>query len=298
MLQRWLVGVLIMLAATPVTFAALRVAATTSSMGMLAREVGGEYVQVTVLAPPNRDAHYLQAKPSMINALRRADLVLAVGAELEVGWLPVAISSAANGKILPGKLGYFEAAAQVSLLEAGLPADRALGDIHPMGNPHVNMDPKRMITIARALAERLAQLDPIHAEQFRTQAQKFADAVNARLPRWKQLADGAPGAILYHKDADYLFALLKVPIHGYVEPLPGIPPTAKHLKRLVEEMQGKQGIILYHSYNPPKGPDFLAKQLGWSTAQLPVDPPVSATAEEYLELIERWVTALASAKGS
>jgi zinc/manganese transport system substrate-binding protein len=293
-----LLGILIMLAATPVTLAGLQVAATTSSMGMLAREVGGEHVQVTVLAPPNRDAHYLQAKPSMINALRRADLLVAVGAELEVGWLPVAISSAANGKILPGKPGYFEAAAQVSLLEAGLPADRALGDIHPMGNPHVNMDPERMVIVARALAERLAQLDPPHAAHFREQAQKFADAVSARVPRWKQLAKGAPGAILYHKDANYLFDLLEVPIHGYVEPLPGIPPTAKHLKGLVDQLQGKQGIVVYHSYHPTKGPDFLAKQLGWSTAQLPVDPPVSATTAEYLELIERWVTAVASTKGS
>lgn len=135
---------------------ALQVVATTASMGMLARTVGGPQVQVSELAPPDRDAHMLQARPSMLRALRDAQLVVAVGAELEIGWLPAAISGAANGAIAPGRPGYFEAAAQVPLLDAGLAADRAQGDVHPGGNPHVNLDPLRMAAISKALAERLA----------------------------------------------------------------------------------------------------------------------------------------------
>jgi zinc/manganese transport system substrate-binding protein len=296
MLQRWRLGLLTLLVAASPLVAATHVAATTSSMGMLARVVGGDYVKVTVLAPPNRDVHYLQAKPSMINALRRADLLLAVGAELEVGWLPLAVSSAGNGAILPGQQGYFEAAAQVPLLQAGLSADRALGDIHPMGNPHVNMDPERMVTIAMALAERLSQLDPSHAVLFKSQAGAFATAINARLPQWRKMAEGAPGAILFHQDADYLFALLGVPIYDYIEPLPGIPPTAKHLKQLVGAMQDKRGIILYQSYHPSKGPEFLARELDWPTAALSIDPPLSAGTQDYLALIDSWVEALASVK--
>jgi zinc/manganese transport system substrate-binding protein len=119
--------------------AELDVVASSSGMGALARTVGAERAQVTVLDSPDRDLHMLQAKPTMIRALRDADLVVAVGAELEVGWLPVAIAGAANPRILPGQPNYFEAAAQVDPLEVGSPADRALGDVHPVGNPHVNM---------------------------------------------------------------------------------------------------------------------------------------------------------------
>lgn len=119
---------------------ALEVVATTASMGMLARTVGGPQVRVTELAPPERDAHQLQARPSMIRALRDAQLLVAVGAELEIGWLPAAIAGAANPAIQPGRSGYFEAAAQVPLLETGQSADRAHGDVHAAGNPHVNLE--------------------------------------------------------------------------------------------------------------------------------------------------------------
>jgi zinc/manganese transport system substrate-binding protein len=122
--------------ATRPACAAVNVVATTSSMGMLARTVGGDAVKVTVLSPPDRDAHFLLARPSMMVALRRADLLVAVGAELEVGWLPAAIQGASNPKILPGQPGYFEGAAQIELIDVGQAADRSKGDVHPMGNPH------------------------------------------------------------------------------------------------------------------------------------------------------------------
>ena len=140
--------------------AELRVVATTSSMAMLVREVGGAAITITTLAPPDRDPHYLLARPSMVVALRRADLVVAVGADLEVGWLPAAIQGASNPRILPGQPGYFEGAAHIALLETGQVADRSRGDVHPMGNPHFYTDPERMATIGIALAARLGALDP------------------------------------------------------------------------------------------------------------------------------------------
>jgi hypothetical protein len=173
--MRILIAVIFSLAAQAAW--ALNVVATTASMGMLAREVGGAAVKVDVLAAPDRDPHMLQAKPSMMRALRDADLVVAVGAELEMGWLPAAINGAANPRLLPGRDGYFEAAAQVPLLDAGQAADRAHGDVHPAGNPHVNLDPQRMAQIARALAERMSKLEP--AQQARS-----APAPSASPPRW------------------------------------------------------------------------------------------------------------------
>jgi zinc/manganese transport system substrate-binding protein len=270
----------------------LKIVASTSSMGMLARVVGGEQAGVTVLAPPDRDAHSLQARPSMIKDLRGADLLIAVGAELEAGWLPVAIERSTNRRIQPGQPGYFEAAAQVSLIDAGGPADRAQGDVHPLGNPHLMLDPQRMAEVARALALRLAELDPANAEVYRQRAQAFAGEVAARLPGWRAQAEKAPGVVLQHKDADYLMRLLAVPVLGYIEPLAGIPPTAAHLQNLLETLKGRAGVILRASFQAPQGADFLARELDWPSRALPLDPPLEADAGDYLDLIGQWVAAL------
>jgi zinc/manganese transport system substrate-binding protein len=276
--------------------AAVDVVATTSSMEMLARTVGGQYVSVTTLAPPDRDAHYLLARPSMMIALRRADLLVAVGAELEVAWLPVAIQGANNPRIVPGQPGYFEGAAQIDLIEAGAVADRSRGDVHPLGNPHYYMDPVRMATIARALAGRLAALDPPNAAGYQSNAERFAQLVDERIPRWRSMTANSPGVVFYHKDGNYLAALLGVPILGYVEPLPGIPPTASHLRGLVQSLSGRRGVILYNSYHSSSGPDFLARNLGWPNAQLQLEVALKSEATGYLDHIERWVTAIASGK--
>lgn len=276
--------------------AAINVVATTSSMGMLARTVGGDAVKVTVLAPPDRDAHYLQAKPSMMLALRRADLLMAVGADLEIGWLPAALQSASNPRVLPGKPGYFEAASQVPLIEKGEAADRARGDVHPMGNPHVYLDPQRMATIARALAQRLGTFDPDQAAMFQRNAQAFASQVAALLPQWRERTRGAKGVLLYHKDANYLMGLLDVPVLGYVEPLPGIPPSAQYLSSLLGRLKGRQGVILYTVFQPSQGPDFLSQKLGWKAFRLPLEPALDADAKAYFALIDQWVNAVAQAR--
>jgi zinc/manganese transport system substrate-binding protein len=276
--------------------AAMNVVATTSSMGVLANAVGGNAVKVTVLAPPDRDVHVLQARPSMMVALRRADLLVAIGAELEIGWLPAALKGSGNGKILPGAPGYFEAAAQVPLLEAGQAADRSQGDVHPMGNPHLYLDPVRMAKVADALAGRLATLDAPNAARYRAGAAAFRAAVEARVPGWKARAGGAKGVLLFHKDVNYLAALLGVPILGYVEPLPGIPPTASHLRELTGRFKGQKGVILFTDFQPGQGPEFLARNLGWPKVRLPLEPPVGATAAEYLAHVDRWVEGVASGK--
>ena len=285
-----------LLAATVPATAALNVVATTSSMGVLVKSVAGDSVKLTVLAPPDRDAHMIQARPSMMVALRNADLFVSVGAELEIGWLPAALQGANNGKILPGTPGYFEAAAQVELIESGRAADRSQGDVHPMGNPHVYMDPSRMADIAEALAGRLASLDAANAAKYQGGAAAFRKAVEARVPGWKQKASGAKGVLLFHKDLNYLTTLLGVPVLGYIEPLPGIPPTAAHLKELTDRLKGQKGVILYTSYQPGQGPDFLSRSLGWPKVRLPLEPAVGASAEEYLKLIDQWVDGVASGK--
>jgi zinc/manganese transport system substrate-binding protein len=208
----------------------------------------------------------------------------------------VAIQGANNPRIVPGQPGYFEGAAQIDLIEVGVAADRARGDVHPLGNPHYYMDPVRMAIVGRALAGRLAELDPANAAAYRSNAAGFERMVTERLPRWRSMAAGAPGVVFYHKDGNYLAAFLDTPILGYVEPLPGIPPTASHLRDLVQRLSGRRGVILYNSYHSSNGPDFLARNLGWPKVQLQLEVALHSDAMGYLDHIERWVTAIASGK--
>ncbi len=272
--------------------AALSVVATSSSTGMLVREIGADQVNLKILGPPDRDLHYLQARPSMVRALRSADLVIALGAELEGGWLPVAIQQSANPAILPGRDGYFEAAAQVELLDTGGAADRALGDVHPAGNPHVNMDPIRMGQIGLALAEKLVQLDPTHAADFRSRAAAFADKARNWVSDWKSRAGNPPGVVAFHRDLLYLLDRFDIPLYGTLEPVPGVPPSGAHIKDLADQLKGQRGLILFTSYQPARGPNKLADILGWPLARLPLEPPLQADGEAYLAHLDRWLEAI------
>lgn len=276
--------------------AAIEVVASSSSTGMLVREIAGSHARLSILAPPDRDLHLLQVRPSMMRALRNADLVTALGADLELGWLPLAIQQAANPGILPGRRGYFEAAAQVTLLQVSGQADRALGDVHPVGNPHINMDPLRMARVGLALAERLAELDPANADHYRKRAAAFSDKVNGRMEAWQAAASHAPGAVSYHVDLNYLFDRFQVPLLGILEPFPGIPPTAGHIKQLTDSLNGKQGVVLFTTYQPERAPQSLARFLGWQTVRLPLEPPLKADGDVYLEHMDAWIDSLVSGK--
>jgi zinc/manganese transport system substrate-binding protein len=271
--------------------AAVNIVTTTSSMGMLSRTVGAELVKVTELAPPDRDIHTLQVRPSMLQALRNAQLVVSIGAELEQGWLSPAIEGAANPKILPNSQGYFEAAAQVSLIDSKANADRSQGDVHPLGNPHIQLDPVRMADVAVALAERLAKLDPKNASRYRQNAQLFKADVYTKMPQWQKLAANSTGVLLYHKDATYLLARFNIPLLGYIEPLAGIPPSASHLLGLVKQYKGKKGVILHTIYQGHAGIAQLAQQLGWPHIALALEPANNSNQQAYFMLIEQWLNA-------
>ncbi len=276
--------------------ASINIVATTSSMGMLSRTIGGDAVKVTELAPPDRDVHTLQVRPSMMQALRQAQLVVSIGAELEQGWLPPAIESSSNPQILPNSMGYFEAAAQAPLIDAQANANRSQGDVHPLGNPHVQLDPVKMADIGLALAERLSKLDAANAAKYRQNAQQFKAAVEAKLPQWQKLSAGSTGVILYHKDANYLLTRFNVPLLAYVEPLAGIPPTASHILSLVQQFKGKKGVILHTVYQGNAGIAQLAQQLGWNHVSLPLEPVSNGNQQAYFAVIDQWLNAVANNK--
>ncbi|MDX1696188.1 MAG: metal ABC transporter substrate-binding protein [Ketobacteraceae bacterium] len=285
----WALGLLLGLFSSLAS--ALEVVTTTTSLGMLAREIGNDRVTVTTLGPPDRDIHYLQAKPSMILALRRADLLVLVGADLEVGWLPAALGSSTNGAIQPGSAGHFEAAAHTSLIGQSS-ADRSLGDVHPQGNPHFGLDPVRMADIAMALAQRMGALDKANADFYSNNARQLAASLQQLSEQLQTLTVGAPGALLMHKSADYLMARLQIPVLGYMEPVPGIPPTAAHIRTLSETLKGKQGVIIHAPYHQDQAARSLATALNWARFVLPIEPPRQARFMEYKALMLRWAEAL------
>jgi zinc/manganese transport system substrate-binding protein len=274
----------------------LKTVASTTSAEMLLREIGGDAVTITTLAPADRDVHTLAAKPSMMFALRNADLVVSVGAELEVGWLPLAIESSANPRILPNQLGYFEMAAQIDLLDAKgvIAADRSKGDVHPMGNPHVQLDPVRMQKIATALAKRLSVLDEKNADKFKQRAQKMNEKLQAQIEIWQTRSKKSSGVLLYHKDMDYFMKRFSIPVLAYIEVLPGVPPTASHLQMLMTNFKGKQGAIISTPYQNNAAVTQLSKQLNWRYSAVPIDPQKGATLDSYIALLNQLMDATLS----
>jgi len=290
-MHRWLLIPLLTLLALPAQ-AALDILATTASLGALTREIGGSEVKVTVMAPSDRDPHDLTAKPSLLRLARSADGLVSVGG-LEEGWLPAVLEQAGNRAIQPGQPGSFVAIRHVELKKETREANPFFGHIHKEGNPHVHMDPLRMATLAHALGDWLAGLDPTHASDYRARAAQSAARLESAASSARTRLQGAPGVVLYHEDAIYFLDRFGIPLLGTLEPFPGVPPSASHLQGLITRLQGRRGIIIRTPYQPEDGARMLADALGWKVAVLPLEPAEDARLDGYLALIERWVNALA-----
>lgn len=268
-------------------FAGLQIVATTPSLGMLANEIGGDQVTVRVLAPADRDVHYLDARPSYMAAMRRADLLLHIGAGLEAGWLPAALSGAANPAINQGRPGDFRAANFVSLRQSKTVQGPNMGHVHAEGNPHFTIDPQRLALLGEALAQRMGQLQPAQADLFAEQAARLADRLNAEAERLAAQVRPGQDYVAYHEDLDYLSEWLPVKVVGYLEPVPGIPPTARHLRELTAQLEDTQGHVLFAIFQPERGARYLQERLGWSVNPLPLEP-AQPTLDSYLALMAQW----------
>jgi zinc/manganese transport system substrate-binding protein len=264
-------ALLILLAALPAN-AALKVLATTTDWGALATELGGEQVNVYVATSALQDVHRVDAKPSLVARARTADLVIASGAELEIGWLPVLVQESGNRRIQPGSPGYFEATSVLTLMEKPERFDRSLGDIHPQGNPHVQLDPHNIAAIAKALTERLKQLDGAHAQDYQQRGQDFAARWQAAIQRWE--SQGAPlkgmRVVVMHNDQTYLCRWLGLQQAAAIEPKPGMPPTAGYLGQLVTKLKAEPPrVIMANAYNDPKAAKWLSQRVNAPVVVLP-----------------------------
>jgi len=278
--------------------AALKVLATTPDWGALTTELGGDKVNVYVATTALQDVHRVEAKPSLVARARSADLVVATGAELEIGWLPVLIQESGNSHIQPGAPGYFEAASALRLLEVPSKVDRSMGDIHPLGNPHVQLDPHNIQAVAHALTARLSQLDPSQAAFYAARAKDFDARWDAAIKGWEAKAAPLKGVpvVIMHRDQAYLCHWLGLTEMASIEPKPGVPPTAAYLGTLVGKLTTTPArLIMLNAYNDPKAATWLSDRVHAPAVILPFSVGGSDAAKDLFGLFDDTIDKLLAA---
>ncbi len=252
--------------------AALQVFACEPEWGALTRELGGDAVAVYDATTALQDIHKIQPRPSLIAKFRQAKLAVCTGAELEIGWLPALQQTAGNPALQPGKPAMFEAYRYVEMLEIPARLDRAEGDVHPYGNPHIQTDPRNIAKVAAALSQRLAELDPAQAELYRSRYGEFERRWSEAISRWNTAAAPLKGlpVISHHRYWSYLYRWLDMREIGTLEPKPAVPPSAAHLAELLRRQQAEPAkLIVYSSYNDPQPSEWLAARAHIPRVKLP-----------------------------
>jgi ABC-type Zn uptake system ZnuABC Zn-binding protein ZnuA len=277
----------------------LNVVATTEDLAAIAREVGGDRITIESLARGYQDPHFVEAKPSFILKLQKADLLIAVGRELEIGWLPPLIQQSRNAKVQVGANGYLDASTNARILD--IPQGqitRAMGDVHPQGNPHYWLDPENGKTVARTIAGKLSQLQPNDKAYFDQRLADFINRVSEGEKRW--LAAMAPfkgvKVVTYHRSYPNFVDRFGLDVIGYVEPRPGIPPSPSHTLDLIQEMKRQQvKVILMEPYFDQKTPNSIAAQTGAKVIVLPPSVGGEKTITDYIKLFDYDVNLLVNA---
>ena len=276
----------------------LNVVATTPDLAALARAIGGDAVDVKALAKPTEDPHFVDAKPSHIVTLNRADVLIDGGAELEIGWLPPLLESARNDKIAAGAPGRISASQGVTLLEVPTTFDRSKGDVHALGNPHFIIDPVNVRLIVAQIAEHLAQVDPANAGSYRSNLQAFNATLDTKLADWqRQLAPYRGGKIVtYHKDFVYLSERFNLEVVETLEPKPGIAPSPAHLAQVITKMKAeKVRLILVQPFQNRKTAETVARQTDGIVLDIPQQPGAIPGTDTYFDLMDYIIRTLATA---
>jgi zinc/manganese transport system substrate-binding protein len=288
----------LLLCATLPAHAELKVLATTADWGSLAKELGGDKVNVYVATNALQDVHQVDAKPSLVARARTADLVVANGGDLEIGWLPVLVQESGNPKIKPGSPGYFEATSAVRLLDIPTAVDRSMGDIHPLGNPHIQLDPHNVAAVAKALSTRLAAIDAANAQYYQARATDFLGRWQQAITRWEAQAAPLKGmtVVAIHTDQRYLCHWLGLNQVATIEPKPGVPPSAGYLLELVTRLSAnKPKLILRNAYNDPKAAESLSQKIGVPVVLLPFSVGGTPEAKDLFGLFDDTINRLLAA---
>ena len=278
--------------------AALNVFACEPEWGALAQELGGDKVSVFNATNALQDVHHIEAKPSLVAQLRKADLLLCTGSELEIGWLPVLLRQSANDKLQAGKPGNFEATHYVRMLEIPTRLDRADGDVHPGGNPHIQTDPRNIAKVAEALAQRLAEVDAVNAGFYEKRYQDFAQRWQAAIKRWQAEATPLKGVaiVVQHKGFPYLEDWLGLKEVATLEPKPGVEPTSTHLAEVLAQLQRQPAkMVIRAAYNSDRPSQWLSERAKIPAVALPFSIGGSERAKDLFSLFDDTIARLLEA---
>jgi zinc/manganese transport system substrate-binding protein len=279
--------------------AKLKVVATTPDFGSVAEAVGGDKVEITTLARPTEDPHFVDAKPSFIVKLNRADALVEGGAELEIGWLPPLLDGSRNAKLAPGAPGHIMGNQGVQLVEVPSTLDRSKGDIHAAGNPHYMTDPINGRIVAQHLAEAFSALDPKSSDTYRANLKKFTDQLDAKMAEWQKLLAPYRGqqVVAYHNSWPYFADRFGLKIDLFLEPKPGIPPTPAHLADVITKMkEDKIHVIIVDPYLNRKTAETVARNTEATVVDVTQFPGgVKGTEGGYIQMMDYLVNSLAKA---
>jgi ABC-type Zn uptake system ZnuABC Zn-binding protein ZnuA len=281
--------------------AQIRVVATTPDLASLAKEIGGDKVSVVALAKPTEDPHYVDAKPSHIVTLNRAEALIEGGAELELGWLPPLLENSRNSKISAGAPGRIVASDGVKMLEIPTSFDRSKGDVHSLGNPHFMIDPVTVRIIARNIASHFAQIDPKNAATYNGNLTRFNTRLDAKYAAWQKELAPYRGAriVTYHKDFVYLADRFGLTVVDELEPKPGISPSPAHLAQVIGKMKATNArVILVQPFQNRKTAETVARQTGATVLDVPQQPGAAPNTNSYFDMMDSLVHTLAGGLGA
>jgi zinc/manganese transport system substrate-binding protein len=276
-------------AATASVHAAIEAFACEPEWAALVEELGGDRVKTSSATTALQDVHHIQARPSLIARLRRADLLICTGAGLEESWLPLLQRRANNPRVRVGTTGYLEVSNHVQLRDRPTRVDRAEGDIHPQGNPHIQLDPHNIQRIAAVATERLVALDPAHGEDYRTNLPNFTKRWQQAIERWEAQAARLRGTpvVVHHNAWVYLEHWLGLEVVGTLEPKPGIPPSSTHLSQLLAQLERRPArMVIRAAYQSPRASQWLAQRAGIPAVVLPSTVGGSEAAQDLFRLFD------------
>jgi zinc/manganese transport system substrate-binding protein len=283
----------------PAAWATVNVFACEPEWAALTQEIGGDKVSVYQATTAQQDPHHIQARPSLIARTRVADLLVCTGAELEIGWLPLLVRTSGNDKLQAGQPGYFLAADFVPKLEIPTRLDRAEGDVHALGNPHIQLDPRNIARVASPLAERLGKIDPANAAYYQERLKAFGARWQKAITEWEVRAAPLKGMKLvpYHKDEIYLINWLGMDEEANLEPKPGVPPSAGHLAELLAKLKGEPANAITRTpYQDPKPGEWLSERTNIPAIMLPYTVGGTPGAKDLFSLFDETISRLLQAK--
>ena len=273
------------------------VVTTTPDLGALAREIGGDRVEVKSLAKATEDPHFVDAKPSHPVTLNHAHVLVEGGAELEQGWMPPLLDNARNSKIAAGAAGRVTASNGIKMLEVPATLDRSRGDVHALGNPHFLIDPKNAKIVAANIAQHLTQVDPAGAATYAANLKKFNAEVDARAAEWDKTMAGFKGAkiVTYHNDFVYFADRFGLKVVGTLEPKPGIAPSPAHLAEIIASMKSNDAhVVLVQPYQNRKTAETVARQTGAAVLDVSQQPGALKNTDTYIAMMDNLVNTVAN----